>query len=130
MATPITPVPAPSGFWASLKQLLPAIELAGNVALLASPLAGFEPLVAGLENATQSAVQAIGTPQTASSALMTIYATIIAVLTILKQQPGLPAATLSKVDEYIAAAEAGTGAYFAAASGFSAANYAPVAPIV
>src|ERR1019366_7083774 len=50
---------AASTFWTNLKQWLPAIELAGNVALLASGLgAVYEPLVAGLEAATNPLIQA------------------------------------------------------------------------
>jgi hypothetical protein len=126
-----TPTPAPAtGFWAHLKQLLPAIELAGNVALLATGFgAPFVPLVQQLENAVNPAIQAIGNPQTISSTLMTIYATIIGVLTVLKATPGLPAAELAQIDGYITAAQAGTAGYIQAQSGFSAANYQPVTPI-
>ncbi|HWF62967.1 MAG TPA: hypothetical protein VN666_22025 [Nitrospira sp.] len=127
MAT--TPVPV-TGFWAHLKQLLPAIELAGNVALLASGVgAPFEPLVASLEAAVNPALQSIGTPQTASTTILTIYATIIGVLTTLKATPGLPAATLAEIDGYVVAAQAGTSGYIQAQSGFDPNNYKPVEPI-
>jgi hypothetical protein len=133
MSTPTTAVPAATtsnGFWAHLKVLLPAIEMAGNVALLASGVgAPFEPLVAALENATQSAVQSIGEPQTVSTTLMTIYATIIAVLTTLKTVPGLPAATLTTIEGYITAAQNGTAGYVQAQSGYDASLYTPVTPI-
>lgn len=126
-----TPTPAPAtGFWAHLKQLLPAIELAGNVALMATGFgAPFVPLVQQLENAVTPAIQSIGTSQTASSVIMTIYAAIIGVLTVLKATPGLPAAELAQIDAYITAAQAGTAGYITAQSGFIASNYAPVTPI-
>lgn len=129
--TPTQPSTAAStGFWAHLKALLPAIELAGNVALLASGVgAGLEPLVASLEAAVNPALQSIGTGQTASSSIMTIYATIIGVLTTLKATPGLPAATLTEVDGYIVAAQSGTAGYLQAQSGFNPSNYTPVTPI-
>ena len=124
------PTPAQSSFWTTLKSWLPAIELAGNVALLATGLgAPFEPLIAGLEGAVNPLLQSIGSPQSTPNLLMTIYATIIGVLTTLKQTPGLPAATLSQIDAYITAAEAGTAGYFQAQTGFNPQNYQPVTPI-
>ncbi len=96
----------------------PAIEMAGNVALLASGVgAGFEPLVANLENAVNPLLQSVGTAQPITSTLMTVYATIIGVLTTLKSTPGLPAATLAQIDEYITAAQSATAAYVQAESG-------------
>ena len=104
--------------------------MAGNVALLATGVgAGFEPLVANLENAVNPLLQSVGTAQPITSTLMTVYATIIGVLTTLKSTPGLPAATLAQIDEYITAAQSATAAYVQAESGFNPANYAPVTPI-
>lgn len=117
-------------FWSELKTYLPAIELAGNVALLATGVgAGIEPLVASLEASVNPLLQAIGTKPSASSELMTVYGTIIGVLTTLKSVPNLPAATLSQIDGYMIAAQAGTAGYLQAQSGFNPANYQPVAPI-
>ena len=125
-----TPTPQPTGFWAELKSLLPAIEMAGNVALLASGVgAGVEPMVAALENATQPLVQSLGTKQPAATEMYTFYSTAIGILTTIKTLPGVPAATVTEIDGYLAAAQAGTGAYFAAQQGFSVANYTPVTPI-
>lgn len=125
-----TPTPAPTGFWATLKSLLPAIELAGNVALMATGFgAPFVPLVQQLENAVNPAIQSIGTPQTATSTIMGIYAAIIGVLTVLKATPGLPAAELAQIDGYLTAAQAGTAGYITAQSGYVASNYSPVTPI-
>ena len=126
--TPATP--APLTLWLKLKHLLPAIEMAGNVVLLATPFAGFEPLVAGIENATQSLVQSIGTTQTPSSLLMSLYGALIGTLTILKAQPNLPAETLAEINGYLVAAEAATAAWVQAESGFDASLYTPVSPIV
>ena len=119
-----------SAFWDNFKKLIPAIELAGNVALMASGFgAAFVPLVQQLENAVNPALQAIGSPQTTQSALMTIYATIIGVLTVLKQTPGLPQAELAQIDGYLTAAQAGTAAYVQAESGYDPSLYTPVQPI-
>lgn len=119
-----------STFWSDLKSYLPAIELAGNVALLATGVgAGIEPLVASLENSVNPLLQAIGTKPSASNELMTVYGTIIGVLTTLKAVPNLPAATLAQIEGYMTAAQAGTAGYLQAQSGFNPANYAPVAPI-
>jgi hypothetical protein len=119
-----------SKFWETLKPLLPAIELAGNVALMATGFgAPFVPLIQQLENAVNPALQSIGTAQSAQSAIMTIYATIIGVLTVLKATPGLPQAELAQIDAYLIAAQAGTAGYITAESGFVASNYSPVTPI-
>jgi hypothetical protein len=125
-----TPTPAPAtGFWTKFKAILPALEMAGNVALLATPFAAFEPLVAGLETDSQSLVNLISTKPSVQTETMALFASSIGILTTLKAQPGLPAATLTQIDGYITAAEAGTAAYIQAESGFSAANYQPVTPI-
>ena len=129
--TPVQPsTSASTGFWAKLKTLLPAIEMAGNVALLATGVgAPFEPLVASLEAAVNPALQSIGTPQTASTTIMTIYATIIGILTTLKATPGLPADVIAQIDAYVTAAQAGTAGYLQAASGYNPQNYGPVSLI-
>ena len=129
MATTPTPAPATT-FWQKLKVILPALEMAGNVALLASGVgAPFESLVAGLENAANPLLQSIGTQVTITSELMTVYATIIGVLTTLKATPGLPAATLAEIDGYVTAAQNGTAAYIQAEAGYNPAAYTPVTPI-
>lgn len=119
-----------SAFWDQFKKLLPAIELAENVALLTTGFgAPFVPLIQQLEDAINPALQSLGTAQSAQNALMTIYATIIGVLTVLKATPGLPQAELAQIDSYLTAAQAGTAAYLRAQSGFNPDNYTPVAPI-
>lgn len=125
--------PAPShSFWTGLKSLLPALELAGNVAVSVLVPGGpaLASLLSQLEDAVNPAIQQIGSPQSTQSAVMTIYATIIGVLTVLKATPGLPQATLAQIDGFIEAAKAGTAGYFQAATGFDPANYQPVTPIV
>ena len=127
-----TPVPAPAtGFWATLKNLIPAIELAGNVAvnLLVPGGAALATLLSGLENAVNPLLQSIGTKPSNTAELLTVYATLIGILTTLKASPGLPATTLAEIDGYIVAAQNGTAAYIQAENGFDAANYTPVTTI-
>jgi hypothetical protein len=125
-----TPVVASPGFdW---KSLLTVIELAGNtaVSILIPGGVALAPLLVGLETAVNPLLQSIGTKPSVSSEIMNVYGTIIGILTTLKQTPGLPQATLSKVDEYLTAAQNGTAAYLQAGLGFDPSNYAPVTPIV
>ena len=108
------------------------IELAGNVAVsvLIPGGAAFAPLLAGLENALNPLLQSIGTKPSVSSEVMTFYGTVIGILTVLKNTPGLPADVLAKVDEYLIAAQNGTASYLLASKGFDPAQFAPVTPIV
>ncbi len=120
-----------SKFWDELKPLIPAIELAGNVALMATGFgAAFVPLVQQLENAVNPAIQAIGTPQSTSNAVTLIYGATIGLLETLKQIPNLSADKIAQIEGYLTAAHAGLAGYFQAQSGFNPANYTPVQPIV
>ena len=124
-----TPVPAPTGFdW---KTLLSVIEVAGNTAvgILIPGGAAFAPLLAALENSLNPLLQSIGTKPSVTSEIMTVYGTLIGILTTLQQVPGLPAATLAKVNEYLTAAQNGTASYLAASQGFNPAMFTPVTPI-
>lgn len=124
-----SPVVPSTGFdW---KSLISVIELAGNTAIsiLIPGGAAFAPLLAGLEGAVNPLLQSIGTKPSASVEIMNVYATIIGILTTLKQTPGLPAETLAKIDEYVTAAQNGTAAYLQASQGYNPANYSPVTAI-
>lgn len=131
--TPATPAPvaAPAGFWAELKSLLPVIELAGNtaVSLLIPGGVALAPLLAQLESAVNPLVQSIGTKPSVQTEIMTVYGTLIGVLTVLQKTPGLPAATLATVNGYLTAAQNGTAAYLQAQSGYNPANYGAVTAI-
>lgn len=122
--------PAASGFdW---KSLLGVVELAANTAttVLIPGGAAFTPLLASLETAINPLLQSIGTKPSVSSEIMTVYGTIIGILTTLKNTPGLPSDTLAKIDEYIIAAQNGTAAYLQASQGYDVGLFAPVTPIV
>jgi hypothetical protein len=73
---------------------------------------------------------AIGTKPSASTEAMTAYGTIIGILTTIKQMPSMPAATLTKVDDYVIAAQNGTASYLQASLGFDPANEAQVTAIL
>jgi hypothetical protein len=120
--------PAPAFTWQSL---LGVIELAGNtiVSVLVPGGAAMASLLASLENAVNPLLQSIGTKPSVTNEVMTVYGTLIGVLTVLKNQPGLPAATLALVDSYLIAAQNGTASYLLAAQGFNPAQFQPVAPI-
>ena len=113
------------------KSLLSVLELAGNtaVSILIPGGAAFAPLLASLETAVNPLLQSIGTKPSVNNEVMTVYGTLIGVLTILKNTPKLPAATLTLVDNYLIAAENGTAAYLTAENGFDPAQYQPVTPI-
>jgi hypothetical protein len=123
-----TPTPTTGFNW---QALLPVIELAGNtiVSILVPGGAAFQPLITGLENAFNPLIASIGTHQTPQNEIMIIYGTIIGALTIAKQQPGLPQATLTLIDNYITAAQSGTAAYLQAQTGYNPALLTPVTPI-
>lgn len=114
------------------KSLLGVVELAGNIAVgtLIPGGAAYAPLLSSLEASVNPLLQSIGTKPSASGEIMTAYATIIGILTTLKQIPGLPAETLAKIDEYVIAAQNGTAAYLQASQGYDVALFAPVTPIV
>lgn len=128
MSTAPTPMPSTGFNW---QLLLGVLESAGNtaVSLLIPGGAAFAPLITALEEAVNPLLQSIGKQSTTSDEVMTLFGTTIGILNILKAQKGLPAATLAKVEEYLAAAQAGLAAYLTAANGFDVAQFAPVAPI-
>ena len=131
MSTTPVSTPTTNTFWTTLKSLLGPIELAGNVAveLLVPGGAALAPLLTGLENAVNPLLQSIGTKPTLVSEVMTVYATLIGVLTTLQATPGLPASTLATINGYITAAQQGTAQYIQAQTGFNAALYTQVTPI-
>lgn len=128
MSTLSTTTPAPFD-WHSL---IGVIELAGNVAttVLIPGGASLAPLEASLEQAINPLLMAIGTHQTAGSTIITVYGTIIGILTTLKNVPGTPADTLAKIDAYLIAAQNGTAAYLQASQGYDPSLFQPVTPIV
>lgn len=128
-ATPVVPAPSTGFDW---KSLLGVVELAGNtaVSILIPGGAALAPLLSSLETSINPLLQSIGTKPSVSSEVMTVYGTIIGILTTLKQIPNLPADTIAKVDGYLIAAQNGTASYLQASQGYNAAMFAPVTAIV
>ena len=114
------------------KSLINIVELAGNVAtgILIPGGAAFVPLLSGLENALNPLLQSIGTKPSVAAETITIYGTIIGILTTLKAVPGLPSDTLTKINDYLIAAQNGTAAYIQGALGYDPASHDAVTPIV
>lgn len=114
------------------QSLLGVIELAGNVAttVLIPGGATFAPLEAALEQAINPFLMSIGQKQSTGDEIMIIYGTIIGILTTLKNVPGVPADTLTKIDAYLVAAQNGTATYLQASKGFDPTLFTPVTPIV
>ena len=125
MSTTAVTLPSTGFDW---KSLLGVIELAANTAtsLLIPGGAAFLPLEQSLEAAVNPLLMSIGTKQTTGDTIITVYGTIIGILTTLKNTPGMPAATLSKIDEYVTAAQNGTAAYLQASKGFDPTLFTPV----
>lgn len=113
------------------KSLLGVVELAANTAItvLVPGGAAYAPLAAGLEAAINPLLQNIGTGSSTSSQIMTVYGTIIGILTSLKQVPGIPTETLAKIDGYLIAAQNGTAEYLQGQLGYDPTQIAAVTPI-
>lgn len=126
--TPVVTAPTSTFDW---KAFLGVAEVAANLAtgILVPGGAAFVPLEASLESAINPLLQSIGTKTSVQAEVMTVYGTIIGILTTLKQTPGLPADTIAKIDSYMIAAQNGTAAYLQDSQGFNPADYAPVTPI-
>lgn len=124
--TPV--IPAPTFDW---KSLLSVIELAANTAIgvLIPGGVAWAPLLASLENSVNPLLQTIGTKPSVSSEIMTVYGTVIGILTTLKAQPNLPSATLTLIDQYLIAAQNGTSSYLLTSQGFDPSQFQPVTPI-
>ena len=113
------------------KSLIPVLELAGNTAVTVLVPGGavYASLLAALEQSVNPLLQSIGTKPDVTNETMAVYGTVIAALNVVKMTKGIDAATLAKVNEYIAAAMDGAAAYLRAGAGFAPGNYQPVVPI-
>jgi len=112
-------------------QLISLIELALNVTLAAIPqTTAFAPLAAGLEAAANPLIASIQTGATKTTDVLAGFATVIALITTLKQETGISPAVSAKLDEYLVAAQNGTVAALAAhTAGYDAGQLSPVTPI-
>lgn len=111
-------------------------ELGGNVALTALGAAGVVPasasaIASGVEAAVNPLLSAIQGKASTATDIQAGYGALIGALTILKSQTGLDPALLSKIEEYLLAAQAGLTAYMTEQAGFNADLFevnAPLAP--
>lgn len=112
-------------------QLLSLIELALNVTLTAIPVtAAFAPLAAALEAGINPLIASIQAGNTKTQDLLAGYGAMIALIQTLKAQTNLAPEVLTKLDEYLTAAQNGTVQALAAGTkGYDATQLAPVSPI-
>lgn len=114
--------------------LIPLIQLIVNVGLLIAGSSGVIPansaaLAAALEAAAAPLLTALTSGGTATSQeIMAGFATVIGVLTALKNQTNLDPAILARVNQYTASSEAGVAGFLTSGKGFDPANYAAVPP--
>lgn len=113
------------------QQWISLIELAANVTLTAIPVtASFAPLAAALEAGINPLIASIQAGNTKTQDILAGYGSMIALINTLKQQTGLDPAVLTKLDEYLTAAQNGTVAALAAGTkGYDPTQLTPVAPI-
>lgn len=109
-------------------------ELGGNVALTALGAAGVVPasasaIASGVEAAVNPLLSAIQGKASTATDIQAGYGALIGALTILKSQTGLDPALLSKIEEYLLAAQAGLTAYMTEQAGFNAALFEVNAPL-
>jgi hypothetical protein len=109
-------------------------ELGGNVALTVLGTEGVVPassaaVASGVEAAVNPLLTAISTGASSSTEIQAGYGGLIGGLGILKAQTGLDPALLSKIDEYLLAAQAGLVAYMTAQAGFNVALFTVAAPL-
>lgn len=109
-------------------------ELGGNVALTALGAAGVVPasasaIASGVEAAVNPLLSAIQGKASTATDIQAGYGALIGALTILKSQIGLDPALLSKIEEYLLAAQAGLTAYMTEQAGFNADLFTVNAPL-
>lgn len=128
--TPV--VPAATGF----EQYLPAIEQGINIALLALTSTGVVPggplalqLASPLENALNTLIASIKSHAVNASTYLSVLGAEIDALNALKAVPGVPADTLTKINEYTIGVEGAIAEYMAAQKGYDPSLYTPVTPI-
>ena len=111
--------------WTPVLQLL---QLGTNVALGLLTAEGLIPsqlaaLATGIEGAVVPFLSALQGNEPAPDVIMSGYTTLLNTLSALEADTSLPASTLSKVMEYIAATQDGTTAFLAAAKGYDPSLY-------
>jgi hypothetical protein len=113
------------------QQWVALLELAANVTLTAIPVtSAFAPLAAALEAGINPLIASIQAGNTKTQDILAGYASMIALIQTLKAETGLDPAVLTKLDEYLTAAQNGTVAALAAnTKGYDPSQLTPVTPI-
>ncbi len=109
-------------------------ELGGNIALTALGASGVVPansavIASGVEAAVNPLILAIQGKASIATDIQAGYGALIGALSILKDQAGIDPALLSKVNEYLLAAQAGLAAYMTAQSGYNIDLFTVNAPL-
>lgn len=109
-------------------------ELGGNIALTTLGASGVIPsssaaIASGIEAAINPLLLAIQGKASTATDIQAGYGALIGGLTILKSQTGIDPALLTKIDEYMLAAQAGLTAYMTAQAGFNANLFTVNAPL-
>ncbi|MDE2104957.1 MAG: hypothetical protein KGL39_47405 [Patescibacteria group bacterium] len=136
MAT--TPNPAPTQSVAAtigqdFLKFLPIFEGLANIGLIAASASGAIPagsvaLASTIEGGVNPLIQAIQQGSAKTTDAFIALSGIITTLNVLKAEIKDPA-TLAKIDECLASAQAGLQGWITAGQGFNPANYTPVTPV-
>jgi hypothetical protein len=116
------------------QQVTSLAELGGNIALSALGASGVIPsssaaIASGVEAAINPLLSAIQGKASTATDIQAGYGALIGGLSILKAQTGIDPTLLSKVDEYLLAAQAGLTAYMTEQAGFNADLFTVNAPL-
>jgi len=109
-------------------------ELGGNIALTALGASGVVPsssaaIASGVEAAVNPLLSAIQGKSPVATDIQAGYGALIGALSILKSQAGLDSSLLSKINEYLLAAQAGLAAYMTEQAGFNIDLFTVDAPL-
>lgn len=114
--------------------ILPLFQIAANAVLTVLAAQGvvpatLAPLVAAISASILPLINSIRSGQATQTDVLAGYAAMIGTLNAIKSNTGLDTATLTKIEEYIQAAQDGTTAYVKAMNGFDGTTLVPVQPI-
>jgi hypothetical protein len=117
--------------WSEIASLA---ELGGNIALNVLGASGVIPansaaIASGVEASVNPLLSAIRGKAPIATDIQAGYGALIGGLSILKNQTGVDPAVLTKVNEYLVAAQAGLEGYMTAQAGFNAGLFTVNAPL-
>jgi hypothetical protein len=114
--------------------LLPLFELAANTTLTVLSASGVTPansavLASGVESAINPLISKLQSGAAVTTDVMAGYGAMIGVLNSLKQNTGLDADTLAKINTYLVAAQDATTGFLTASKGLDLSKLTPVEPV-